>query len=198
MMKLSALLAGCLLAAAVAMPAAAQKSVYTAVLDGPSESPTNASPGTGSATVTIDSDLSTMRVQESFSGLLAGVTASHIHCCTTISDTGTASVATRTPTFLDFPSGVTAGSYDRTFDMTLASSYNAPFVTANGGINGAFLALMTGLNGGNAYVNIHTSLFPMGEIRGFLHAAPVPEPETYAMLLAGLAIIGAVARRRRT
>ena len=82
--------------------------------------------------------------------------------------------------------------------MTLASSYNAPFVTANGGINGAFLALMTGLNGDNAYVNIHTGLFPMGEIRGFLHAAPVPEPETYAMLLAGLAIIGAVARRRRT
>jgi hypothetical protein len=198
MMKLSALLAGCLLAAAVAMPAAAQKSVYTAVLNGPSESPANTSPGTGLATVTIDTDLNTMRVEENFSGLLAGGTASHIHCCTTISDTGTASVATTTPTFLDFPSDVTAGSYDHTFDMTLASSYNAPFVTANGGINGAFLALMTGLNGGNAYVNIHTSLFPMGETRGFLHAAPVPEPETYAMLLAGLAIIGAVARRRRT
>ncbi|MDR1229086.1 MAG: THxN family PEP-CTERM protein [Azoarcus sp.] len=28
-------------------------------------------------------------------------------------------------------------------------------------------------------------------------AAPVPEPETYAMLLAGLGIVGAVARRRR-
>ena len=197
-MKFSALLAGCLLAAAVAMPAAAQKSVYTAVLNGPSESPANASPGTGSATVTIDSDLRMMRIQENFSGLLAGVTASHIHCCTMISDAGTAGVATMTPTFLDFPSGVTAGSYDHTFDMTMASSYNAPFVTANGGTNGAFLALVTGLNGGNAYVNIHTTSFPTGEIRGFLHAAPVPEPETYAMLLAGLAIIGAVARRRRT
>ena len=197
-MKLSALLAGCLLAAAVAMPAAAQKSVYTAVLNGPSESSANTSPGTGSATVTIDSNLSTMRIQESFSGLLAGVTASHIHCCTMIPGTGTAGVATTTPTFLDFPSGGAAGTYDHTFDMTLASSYNAPFVTANGGINGAFLALITGLNEGNAYANIHTSSFPSGEIRGFLHAAPVPEPETYGMLLAGLAIIGAVARRRRT
>ena len=197
-MKLSALLAGCLLAAAVAMPAAAQKSVYTAVLNGPSESSANTSPGTGSATVTIDSNLSTMRIQESFSGLLAGVTASHIHCCTMIPGTGTAGVATTTPTFLDFPSGEAAGTYDHTFDMTLASSYNAPFVTANGGINGAFLALITGLNEGNAYANIHTSSFPSGEIRGFLHAAPVPEPETYGMLLAGLAIIGAVARRRRT
>ena len=196
-MKLSTLLAGCVLAAVVAMPAAAQKSVYTAVLNGPSESTANASPGTGSATVTIDSNLSTMRIQESFSGLLAGVTASHIHCCTMIPGTGTVGVATTTPTFLDFPSGVAAGNYDHTFDMTLASSYNAPFVTANGGINGAFLALITGLNEGNAYANIHTNLFPSGEISGFLHAAPVPEPETYAMLLAGLAIISAMARRRR-
>ena len=28
-------------------------------------------------------------------------------------------------------------------------------------------------------------------------AAPVPEPETYAMLLAGLGLMGAVVRRRR-
>ncbi|MDR1854328.1 MAG: FxDxF family PEP-CTERM protein [Azoarcus sp.] len=28
-------------------------------------------------------------------------------------------------------------------------------------------------------------------------AVPVPEPETYAMLLAGLGIVGMVARRRR-
>jgi hypothetical protein len=45
---------------------------------------------------------------------------------------------------------------------------------------------------------MHSSDFTMGEIRGFLHAAPIPEPETYAMLLAGLGLIGAVARRRRT
>lgn len=29
-----------------------------------------------------------------------------------------------------------------------------------------------------------------------VQTAPVPEPETYAMLLAGLGILGAVARRR--
>jgi len=32
----------------------------------------------------------------------------------------------------------------------------------------------------------------------FLVMAPVPEPESYAMLLAGLGIVGAVARRRRS
>jgi hypothetical protein len=31
----------------------------------------------------------------------------------------------------------------------------------------------------------------------FLYAAPVPEPETYAMLLAGLGLIGAMSRRRK-
>jgi hypothetical protein len=32
----------------------------------------------------------------------------------------------------------------------------------------------------------------------FLYAAPVPEPETYAMLLAGLGLIGAMRRRRKS
>ncbi len=32
-------------------------------------------------------------------------------------------------------------------------------------------------------------------MRAFL--VPVPEPETYAMLLAGLALVGAVARKRK-
>ena len=48
------------------------------------------------------------------------------------------------------------------------------------------------------YLNIHSSLFPAGEIRGQLLLAPVPEPEAYAMMLAGLGLIGtAVARRKR-
>lgn len=194
-MKLNALLTAGLFAGLIST-AAAEQSVYTATLDGLSEDMPNNSPGMGTAIITIDSDQMTMRVQESFSNLMAGVTASHIHCCTGTPDTGTAGVATTTPTFTDFPSAVMSGSYDHTFDMTLASSYNSAFVTANGGINEAFQALVTGLNSGTAYANIHSDDFPMGEIRGFL--APIPEPETYAMLLAGLGLIGAVARRRRT
>ena len=195
-MKLDTLLAAVLFVGAIST-SHAQQSVYTATLDGPTEAPPNSSTGTGTAIVTIDFNQLTMRVQESFSGLAAGVTAAHIHCCTSAPDSGTAGVATVTPTFTDFPSGVMAGSYDHTFDMTLASSYNSAFVTASGGINGAFDALVAGLNSGTAYTNIHSADFPMGEIRGFLHAAPIPEPETYAMLLAGLGLIGAIARRRR-
>jgi len=195
MMKYSSLVAGALFAA-VAMPATAVESIYTAVLSGSAEAPPNESPGTGTATVTIDTGNYTMRVQETFSGLLAANTASHIHCCTTEPLTGTAGVATTTPTFTGFPSGVTSGTYDHTFDMTNASSYNSAFLTANGGAPlSAFDALVAGLNSGSAYANIHSEMFQAGEIRGFLTL--VPEPETYAMLLAGLGLVSLVARRRK-
>jgi hypothetical protein len=36
-----------------------------------------------------------------------------------------------------------------------------------------------------------------GKYNGWLSVTPVPEPESYAMFLAGLGIMGAIARRRR-
>ncbi|MBL8490154.1 MAG: CHRD domain-containing protein, partial [Rhodocyclaceae bacterium] len=167
-MKLKPIIGGIVLAMAAATTAQAHEAIYKAVLDGPSEAPPNVSPGHGTATVTIDFDLMTMRIEASFSGLIGPVTASHIHCCTAVSGTGTIGVATVTPTFTGFPAGVTAGSYDHTFDMTIASSYNAAFIAARGGtVSGALNALLLGLDGGKAYFNIHTSAFPGGEIRGF-------------------------------
>jgi len=50
-----------------------------------------------------------------------------------------------------------------------------------------------GLESGTAYLNIHTNLFPGGEIRGFLHI--VPEPQTFALVAIG--IIAVALRRRR-
>src|SRR5664279_3351298 len=63
---------------------------YEAILDGPSESPANASPGTGLAFVDYDNTLHTLRVQASFNGLLGTTTASHIHSATTTAGSGTA------------------------------------------------------------------------------------------------------------
>src|SRR5688572_22118433 len=118
------------------------------------------------------SNLSSLRVKKTvlLVALLvvAGVTASHIHAATAVPGVGTAGVATTVPTFTGFPSGVTAGDYDRVFDMTLASSYNPAYITANGGTPAsAFAALKTALNNGTSYFNIHTTAFMPGEIRGF-------------------------------
>jgi hypothetical protein len=198
MNKFNMLTAGLLLAA-IATPAAAVQSIFTTELRGANESPPNDSPATGNATVTIDTISGMMQVHESFSGLTSGNTASHIHCCTTDPGVGNAPVATTVPTFTDFPAGETTGTYDHTFNMLNASSYNTTnpdFIMAHGGTaKSAFDALLAGVNAGTAYANIHTSVHPGGEIRGFL--APIPEPETYAMFLAGLALMGALARRRR-
>jgi hypothetical protein len=182
--------------AAAALPAHATISIYAVTLDGPSESPANASPGTGSATVIIDDVLNTLSLSVSFSGLTGTTTASHIHCCTTLAGAGTAGVATTTPTFLGFPLGVTSGSYSVVLDETLAGSWNPAYITANGGTPAtAFAAMLAGINAGKAYLNIHTSTFGGGEIRGFL--VPVPEASSWAMMLGGLAAVGALARRRR-
>lgn len=167
---------------------------YAANLNGPSESPPNASPGSGLAQVDIDTAAHTLHVNVTFSGLLGTVTASHIHAATTVAGTGTAGVATMTPTFVGFPSGVTSGSYDHTFDTTLASSFNGSYVTANGGTAaGAETSLAAALAGGKAYLNIHTNVFPGGEIRGFL--LPIPEPAT--VLFAMLGGAGLLIRRPR-
>ena len=163
---------------------------YDANLSGPAESPPNASPGTGFAEVDVNDIANTMHVHIDFIGLLGTTTASHIHAATPLPGSGTAGVATTTPTFAGFPLGVTSGTYDNTLDLTQASSYNPAYVTANGGTPAsAEAALLAAMANGQSYLNIHSSVFGGGEIRGFL--LPVPEPST-AMLaafgFAGLAL----------
>jgi hypothetical protein len=192
----TALMLGCAAVACASMQAAfAHTSIYTATLSGPNEFPANPSLGTGTATVTVDYDLLTMRVQATFSGLTGNTTASHIHG--PIPDPPAnplAGVATPTPSFPGFPLGVQSGSYDQTFDMTQASSFNPAFVTANGGtVGSAMNVFFAGLDSGKMYLNIHTTNTQGGEIRGFFSL--VPEPS--AFVLGAIGLLTGVAFRRR-
>jgi CHRD domain-containing protein len=196
--KLLRILAGLIFAALCsAAPANADVLiVYTANLSGAAESPPNNSPGTGVAEVDINTTLNTMRVFVSFHDLVANTTASHIHCCTTTAFTGTAGIATAVPTFPGFPLGMTQGTYDQTFDLTNLSTYNPAFVTANGNTAaGAMAALLAGLALGEAYLNIHTTAFPSGEIRGFL--IPTPLPGALPLFATGLGALGMLHWRRK-
>ena len=168
---------------------------FSAVLSGANENPVVNSPATGFALVTIDSVANTMEVNVIFSGLTSNDTAAHIHCC--VAPGGNAGVTTALPAFPGFPLAVTAGSYDQVLNMTLASSYNPAFVTAQGSIANAEATLFAGIAAGNAYLNIHTSNFPGGEIRGFLVATP--EPATLSLMglaLGGLLAFGRIRRGR--
>lgn len=166
-------------------------SVFTTNLTGAAEVPPVTSNGTGTATITVDTVLNTMRVQSTFSGLTGNVTVCHIHGITALPFAGNAGVATTQPTFPGFPAGVTAGSYDTTFDMTLASSYNASFITNNGGTTAsAFAALIGAMGSGRAYFNVHSSFATGGEVRGYL----IPAPSAAGLI--GLGGLMALRRRR--
>jgi len=204
-MKLLAV-ASALIAAVLSVASAAAATIpLSAILSPANEVPPTASTGSGTAILDLDVAAHTLRVQIAFSGLVptappgapVGTTAAHIHCClpSPFATGVNAGVATTTPTFLGFPLGVLAGTYDNTLNLTLASSYNPAFVTLVGGLANAETSLVNGLLGGLTYLNVHTSAFPGGEIRGFV--VQIPEPEAYVLLLAGLAIIGISMRKRR-
>lgn len=172
---------------AIACATASAASVFSTTLSGANANPPNASPGTGSVLLTLTGN--TLDVSVTFSSLTSDDTAAHIHCCAPVGSTSGVALP-----FTGFPTGVTSGTYSSAFDLTNSAVYDSGFLTASGGTAAdAEGALLTAMNDGTAYVNIHTTNFPDGELRGQL--AAVPEPATF--FLGGLALLGLASLRRK-
>ena len=171
-------LTGCALALAAA-PANAQNA-FIADLRGANENPPAASSASGFALVLFDPTFQTMTVRTTFSGLTTPTTDAHIHCCAPRTANAGVAVGFRPA---GFPLGVTGGEFNAAFDLNLAATYNPPFVAANGGTAAsARTALINGTQNELAYVNIHTTRFPGGEIRGQLVASSELGPQGYSLL----------------
>lgn len=141
---------------------------FSVTLDGTQEPVPSGSPATGSASLDLDDVAGTLNVDLVFSGLLAPSTNAHIHCC--------APPGVAAPVIIPFiPAGFVIGTTSGTFShlFTLLPGQAAQ------------------IESGLSYINIHSQLFPAGEIRGQI----VPEPGTLALLALAAGAL-AIARRR--
>jgi hypothetical protein len=197
-MKTIASLASCLVAFCFVSNAQAVPITFIAHLSGAAELPANSSPGTGTATAIYNDSSRELTLDVTFSGLLEPTTVAHIHAPVTV-PFGTSGVAVTPGTLPDFPAGVTSGTYSRVLDLSNAAVYQATFFTASGGTTaGAEASLIASMMSSRAYFNIHSSLYPAGEIRGFFAPVAVPEPGALSLLLIGLlgaAVVGKRAAR---
>ena len=162
-MKSFHLLAATGLALSLGATASAAVIVYNFPIDGLQEVGPNASPGFGTGIVTLDTTANTLNWNISWGGLLAPATAMHFHG--------------------DAPAGVNAGVI---INIGSISGLISPSIGGTGITDLQEASIIAGL----WYVNIHTSVFPGGEIRGQV----VPAPGAAAVL--GLAGLGAMRRRR--
>ena len=155
---------------------------YTATLSGANEVPANAATGSGLATLFYNTDDDTFDFSLSAFGLTGAPTGYHIHAPAPTTGNAGVVVDLSAPGFLQLvgANSLLVGGDD-------VATPNADFLMH--------------LDMGHAYVNVHTTMNPDGELRGQLMrvgAVPaIPEPGTYALLLAGVGAVGAVVRRRR-
>ena len=156
----------CLLAAPVMLLGApANAAEFVARMVGFQEVPSAIlSAGTGTLVLDLDKQARTVTFKETFSGLSAPVTQSHIHF-------GKIHVAGGVTVFLctnlgNGPAGTQACPPGGGTISGTITAVNVLPLAAQGLPAADFDALVSLLETHTAYVNVHTSTFPTGEIRG--------------------------------
>ena len=159
---------------ALALPSHAGLWYLQATLTGSQEVPPVSTNASGVLFGSYDDVAKTISLAITVSGIAqSDLTASHIH---------RAPAGSNGPVIFNIGGG---SSYAVLGSQLITVINNAPFPAAE----------EANLLSGNTYVNIHTTAYPAGEIRGQITALPVvPEPAT----MAGLGIgVGLLALRRR-
>ena len=93
---------------------------------------------------------------------------------------------------------VTIGSIGSDFAMTIYAGVAATPGLSLGTVGAGGSLTNLGLSPGNYYLKFTGTAYGVGgQYSAAINAVPVPEPETYSMMLAGLGAFGFLARRRR-
>ncbi len=187
----------CILVLAPGHGALAATYSFLASLTGSAEDPANASPGTGTASATLDTTANTLLLSVVFANLTGTSTVAHVHAPTATALSGNVGVAVTPGTLPGFPVGVTSGNYSAVVDLSLTGSYTTSFLTSGGGsAAGAQTSLLSALLDGRSYFNLHTTTYPAGEIRGFFVPA-IPLPAGLWSMLAALGALTLALSARR-
>ncbi len=183
----------------------ANAEIFVGLIDGLQENPQVATTGTGNGSAIYNPNTQELAVDVSFSGLVGTTSNAHIHCCATSLGTNSGIAIHFVPH--GFPIGVTSGSFSHTYDLSLASSFDAGYLTASGGTaalarDRLLNAMRVGVandplpgDSSIAYFNIHTSFRPGGESRGNIIPG-IPEPTSLLLLMSGLAMVAGWRRKR--
>lgn len=177
--SLAAVAAGCAFAA-LAPVASAQTVQFNFPLSGLQEVPANASPATGEASLLLNIATGAFTLDYSYSGLTGTVTMAHFHQA----PAGTNGGVVYWLASMGAPNNLATTLMDPSMPIGLSAD--------SGSGSGIFSPDLIGhAIAGNLYMNVHTTTFGGGEIRGQV----VPTPGAAALL--GLGSLVAVARRRR-